>query len=156
MPKESERKFLVRGESWREGAVEAARIRQFYLLAKADRSLRVRLKEGRATLVLKLGVAARERDEFTFPLPFEEALAMERFAVGAVIEKTRHLVRHGGLVFEVDEFAGALSGLVLAELETEQEVAYEDLPPWLDREVTGISAYYNASLAVHGLPETVA
>ncbi|WEX09377.1 CYTH domain-containing protein [Chelativorans sp. AA-79] len=154
MAKESERKFLVSNDGWRAAAEEAAAIRQFYLVAAEDRSLRVRLKEGRAILTLKLGSAARERDEFEYPIQPEDAREMERFSLGSVVEKVRHLVSHGGHIYEVDEFCGALAGLVLAELETAAEVAEPDLPPWLGREVTGHPAYYNASLALHGLPET--
>ena len=77
---------------------------------------------------------------------------MLEFAVGLVIEKTRHEVRHNGYVYEVDDFAGALAGLVIAELETPDDVQKAKLPQWLGREVTGESAFYNASLARNGLP----
>lgn len=154
MPKESERKFLVSNDSWREIAMEAHSIRQFYLVAGADRSMRVRIREGIAMLTLKFGAAARERDEFEYPIPLVEAKEMEHFAIGSVIEKTRHLVRHGEHLYEVDEFSGAHAGLVIAELETERDVTDADLPAWLSREVTGVPAYYNSALALHGLPET--
>ena len=49
-------------------------------------------------------------------------------------------------------FAGALTGLVIAELETSDDVPVAKLPPWLGREITGESAFYNASLARNGLP----
>ena len=77
---------------------------------------------------------------------------MLAFAVGHVIEKTRHHVRHGGYLYEVDVFGGDLEGLVLAELETPDDVPDAALPPWLGREVTGQPAYYNASLALSGRP----
>jgi hypothetical protein len=41
MPTESERKFLVQSEAWRGAVTQATAIRQFYLVAEADRSLRV-------------------------------------------------------------------------------------------------------------------
>jgi adenylate cyclase len=50
-------------------------------------------------------------------------------------------------------FRGALAGLVIAELETPDQVADAKLPAWLGREVTGEPAYYNAVLAERGLPE---
>jgi len=155
MAKESERKFLVRGDAWRNLATASAAIRQFYLVASEDRTLRVRLKEGQAILTLKLGAAAWQRDEFEYPISITEAQEMEPFALGTVIEKTRHLVTHRDHLYEVDEFAGALAGLVLAELETPEHVADADLPPWLGREVTGDATFYNASLALRGLPETI-
>ena len=87
MAKERERKFLVHKDSWRGAAESASAIRQFDLLAEADRSLRVRLEHDHA-LKLKLGEAARERDEHEFPLPQEDARKMERSSVGAGVEKT--------------------------------------------------------------------
>lgn len=154
MAKEVERKFLVRDERWRASARGPVAIRQFYLAdTRGDRSLRVRLRDGAsATLTLKFGGPALIRDEFEYPLPLEDARALEAFAVGRVIEKTRHLVVHGALVFEVDVFSGALAGLVIAELETAQEVPDAALPAWLGREVTGEAAYYNAALAFAAPP----
>ena len=67
-------------------------------------------------------------------------------------------------MFAVDEFAGALSGLVLAETELADPgagrpgpaaVAHsgpDALPPWLGREVTSDERYTGAALARHGLP----
>ncbi len=78
---------------------------------------------------------------------------MMQFALGRVICKTRHHVRHGGYLYEVDVFADALDGLVIAELETPDAVADALLPPWLGREVTGDMRFSNASLALNGYPE---
>jgi len=149
---ESERKFLVRSSNWQDHAVESYAIRQFYLVASPDRSLRVRLKEGKAILTLKLGGQGRVREEYEFPLSNEDAAAMQRHSIGQTIEKTRHIVRHMAQLYEVDVFGGGLTGLVLAELETEDNVADADLPDWLGREVTGEPEFYNASLATRGLP----
>ncbi len=128
---------------------------QFYVASARDRSIRVRISGDGARLTLKFGTAAKARDEFEYAIPIDQAREMEAFAVGRPIDKTRHLVRHLGRLFEVDEFHGALHGLVVAELETEEDVADTDLPAWLGREVTGDPAYLNASLATNGLPETV-
>lgn len=153
MAKEVERKFLVTSDDWRSHVGSKTAIRQFYLAATAGRSLRVRIRDGKsAVLTLKFGRHARERDEFEYPIPLHDAEEMQAFAIGLVIEKTRHEVRHNGFVYEVDAFAAALAGLVIAELETPEHVPDEELPPWLGREVTGESAFYNASLARNGLP----
>ena len=153
MAKEIERKFLVEGGGWRALADEGVAISQFYVAAAGDRTVRVRIiGNGEARVTLKFGGAGRERDEFEYPIPVEDARAMEPFALGVVIEKRRHIVVHGGRRYEVDTFSGGLAGLVMAELETPDEVADDELPPWLGREVTDDTAYYNASLALAGLP----
>jgi CYTH domain-containing protein len=153
MAKEIERKFVVDGAGWRDLAERAIPMRQFYLAAAPDRSVRIRVIGGvTAVLTLKFGRRARERDEFEYAIPLEEAREMEAFAVGHVIEKTRYHVRHGGFLFEVDVFAGDLAGLVLAELETPDEMPDATLPAWLGREVTDEAAYSNAVLALRGRP----
>lgn len=156
MAKEVERKFLVARPDWRTAAGPGIAIMQFYLAAGADRSVRVRIRAGdTATLTMKFGEGQRVRDEFEYPIPSADAREMRAFAVGAVIEKRRHLVTHHGHVYEVDVFDGELSGLVVAELETEADVPDAHLPDWLGREVTGEAAFLNSSLARHGMPGLV-
>lgn len=154
MAREVERKFLVADEAWRGHAGTATAIEQFYVAIGDDRSVRLRILDGRtARLTLKFGSDTHIRDEFEYDVALADALEMRNFAVGEVIEKSRYPVRHGGLVFEVDVYGGALSGLKVAELETERTVADADLPGWLGREITGMAAYSNARLALHGLVE---
>jgi CYTH domain-containing protein len=153
MAKEIERKFLVSGEGWRSEVERSAKLQQFYLVAAEDRSVRIRIKDGReARLTLKFGTQARVRDEFEYAITLAEAEEMRSFAVGRIIEKTRNIVHHKGHLYEIDLFGGALAGLVIAELETAEDVSGGDLPSWLGREVTGEAAYYNATLAVGSRP----
>jgi adenylate cyclase len=157
MGKEVERKFLVSSPAWLELAEAHIRILQFYLAAGPGRTVRIRISDGTsAKLTLKFGSKARERDEFEYPIPLPEAVEMLDFAIGRVIEKTRHHVRHRGYLYEVDVFGGPLAGLVVAELETPEDVPDEMLPDWLGREVTGEQKFYNASLALGGIPEIAA
>jgi adenylate cyclase len=157
MGKEVERKFLVTSTEWRELAEADIRILQFYLAAGPGRTVRIRISDGTsAKLTLKFGSKARERDEYEYPIPLSEAMEMLDFAIGRVIEKTRHHVRHRGYLYEVDVFGGPLAGLVVAELETPEDVPDEMLPDWLGREVTGEQKFYNASLALGGIPEIAA
>ncbi len=154
MAKEIERKFLVSGSEWRDGVEAEIRIRQFYLAALADRTIRIRISDGgSAMLTLKFSGRGRGRDEYEYPVPLAEALEMMPFALGRVIEKTRCHVRHRGYLYEVDVFGGPLAGLVIAELETPDDVPAERLPAWLGQEVTDDPRYYNASLALGDLPE---
>ncbi len=153
MAKEIERKFLVASSDWRASARPGSRLVQFYVVAEEDRSVRVRIRDGqRAKLTMKFGTQAKIRDEFEFDIPLDQAEELRGFARGTVIEKTRSIVHHAGYDFEVDEFAGGLAGLLIAELETPDDVADADLPTWLGREITGEPGFYNASLALHGLP----
>ena len=68
--KEIERKFLVRDDAWRAGAERALAIRQFYLVAALDRTVRVRIVDAAsATLTLKFGAVGMARDEFEYAIP---------------------------------------------------------------------------------------
>ena len=149
MATEVERKFLVKSEAWRAGVEKVIAIRQFYLAVTADRSVRIRVSDGAAAkLTMKFGSHTPVREEFEYEIPLEDALEMQAQAVGVVIEKRRHHVRHAGYLYEVDVFSGRLDGLVVAELETADSVPASLLPGWLGREVTGDMRYSNAMLAL--------
>lgn len=147
MGTEIERKFLVTGEGWRGQATEPGlRLRQGYLHAGTP-VVRIRQAGESAFLTIK-GPGLLARAEYEYRIPPAEAEAMlATLCPPPIIEKTRTRIRHGGLVWEVDEFAGHLAGLVLAEIELagpDQEFAR---PDWLGREVTDDPRYQNAALS---------
>lgn len=157
MAKEIERKFLVASAAWQDIVEAEIRMRQFYLAASTGRTIRIRICDGTsAMLTLKFSGKGRGRDEFEYPVPLAEAEEMLGFAIGRVIEKTRCHVTHQGYLYEIDVFGGQLVGLVVAELETPDDVPADKLPAWLGREVTSESRYYNASLALGEIPEVAA
>lgn len=149
MAKEIERKFLVSGQRWRTFADAGIAIRQAYVVAQDDRSLRVRIYgDGRARITLKVGHTALVRDEYEFDIDRDEAEDMLRHAIGNVIEKVRYRVPHEGHVWEVDLYSGAHRGLVIAEVELSSIHDEPKLPNWVGREVTGESQYSNQSMAL--------
>lgn len=156
MATEVERKFLVRSDAWRGQVEKTIDILQFYLAVSSDRSVRLRISDGGvARLTLKFGSHLPVREEFEYEVPLADALEMRSQAVGTVIEKVRHHIRHRGYLYEVDVFGGRLEGLIVAELETADKVPASLLPPWLGREVTGDMRYSNAMLALSDIPEPV-
>jgi adenylate cyclase len=149
MAKEIERKFLVSGQRWRTFADEGTAIRQAYVVAQDDRSLRVRLYgDGRARITLKVGHTALVRDEYEFDIDRDEAEDMLRHAIGNVIEKVRYRVPHEGHVWEIDVYDGSHRGLVIAEVELSSIHDEPEMPNWVGREVTGESQYSNQSMAL--------
>jgi CYTH domain-containing protein len=153
MAKEIERKFLVKSDAWLARSEASITIVQCYLAVTAERSIRVRISNGdKARLTLKFGSDLNVRDEFEYDIPLDEAREMQAFALGKVITKTRHHVRHAGYLYEVDVFSGDLDGLVVAELETPDRVQDDALPDWLGPDITGEIRYSNASLALNGFP----
>ena len=154
MPKEIERKFLVKDGRWRETAGQGVKLIQAYVAVMDDRNVRVRLYEdGRAKLTMKAGRAGLSRDEVEFAVPAEEARELLDLAIGNRIEKVRYEIPHAGFVWEIDVYEGALAGLTVAEVELNSEDDQPAIPAWVGRELTGDQAYSNQSLALYGLPE---
>jgi adenylate cyclase len=61
----------------------------------------------------------------------------------------RFRIPAGAHTWEVDEFHGENEGLILAEIELEDEHQPFGRPGWLGAEVTGDPRYYNAMLMKH-------
>ncbi len=146
MGTEIERKFLVRGDGWRQGAA-GTRYRQGYLSTAAERNVRVRLAGARGFLTVKGRAEGLTRLEFEYEIPAADAeRLLDELCRKPLIEKTRFVVEHRGATWEIDEFEGVNAGLVVAEVELEDEDQEVDLPPWVGAEVSEDPRYLNASL----------
>lgn len=146
---EIERKFLLKSDAWREGATGIL-YRQGYLCTDPERTVRVRIGGGTAILAIKGAGDGVARPEFEYPIPLAEATQLlDTLCLKPLVEKYRYLVPFAGLTWEIDEFLGANTGLLLAEVELEQVDQPVPLPPWIGTEVTGDPRYYNAYLARH-------
>ncbi len=166
MPREIERKFLLKSDAWRSQARDSRTMSQGYLASGGRVSVRVRVAGADAWLNIKAGglsTTARDggsapnagsylglsRQEYEYPLPLAEARELLALAEGPLIEKTRHFVEHAGKTFEIDEFHGENDGLVVAELELDREDEPFSRPPWLGSEVTQHRRYYNVCLVTY-------
>jgi len=147
---EIERKFLVLGDAWRATATQRLRMRQGYLTTDGPSSVRIRISGEEARFNLKSAEVGTTRLEFDWAVPLAEAeQILDRLCHRPLIEKVRHLVPHGGHVWEIDEFEGENAGLVVAELELGAADERFDRPAWLGREVTTERRYYNQALVEH-------
>jgi adenylate cyclase len=150
MATEIERKFLVLNDHWRRDVSTETRYRQGYLSIKETASVRVRTGGGRAFLNIKSGKSALRRLEFEYEIPMQDAEQILDDVIDLpVIDKTRYLVPHGGHVWEVDVFAGANEGLVVAEVELGSEEEAFERPDWLGEEVSEEPRYLNVNLVRH-------
>jgi adenylate cyclase len=148
MGTEIERKFLVTDPTITEGR-EGAVIRQGYLSRAPERTVRIRRRGNRAVITIKGASSRATRAEWEYEIPAADADEMLMLCDGPIIDKTRFVIDVAGRAWEVDVFAGANEGLVMAEVELEAEDAAVVLPAWAGLEVTGDPRYYNASLAQH-------
>jgi len=146
MGTEIERKFLVCGDGWRQGAI-GVRYRQGYIPTQGC-SIRVRTAGDTAYLSLKVRDTVRTRTEYEYTIPLTDADEMlGRLCTAGLVEKTRYRVPHEDLVWEIDVFEGANAGLIVAEVELASEDQAVALPEWVGEEVTHDERYLNTHLA---------
>lgn len=145
---EIERKFLVKSDAWREGPA-GERIVQGYLCRDEERTVRVRIKGEKGFLTIKGSSEGIARKEFEYEIPREEAEELLQICVPPLLDKVRYERRCGGHLWEIDEFAGENKGLIVAEIELEDEATEFEKPDWLGEEVSDDPRYYNACLADH-------
>ena len=145
---EIERKFLVKkGGNYRDTAFNCTHIKQGYIPAEGA-TVRIRLRDDRAFLTIK-GRSTNHglsRYEFEKEITPEEAEHLMALCKGGVIDKHRYLVKSGSHTFEVDEFHGDNDGLVMAEVELQNEVEPYEKPDFIGMEVTGDKRFYNSHM----------
>lgn len=149
MPTEIERKFLVCSDSWRDLVEHSEHYAQGYLANTPLSSIRVRMSDRNAWLNIKRAVQGVQRAEFDYPIPMQDARELLRLCEGHVIEKTRHHVRYGNKLWEIDVFEGDNEGLVVAEIELTSADEFFERPAWLGEEISYDLRYYNNMLAEH-------
>jgi adenylate cyclase len=155
MDVEIERTFLLPGTPAEIEGAPAHPIAQGYLSVGEDGTeVRLRRRGDRTLLTAKRGAGER-RLEAEVEIPAAAFDELWPLTEGRRVEKERFVVAHGEHDVEVDVYAGALAGLVLAEVEfaTEAQSAAFAAPAWLGREVTGDERYANRRLAIDGRPD---
>ena len=102
---EIERKFLLKNDNWREGAV-GVHYKQAYLNEKGDNTVRVRIEGEKAKLTIKGKSSNISRLEFEYDIPMADAEALFTLAKTPIVEKYRYKIMYAGNCWEVDEFLG--------------------------------------------------
>ena len=144
MATEIERKFLVRGNDWRQG--RPLRISQGYLNRDKARTVRIRIAENHAYLTIKGPHQGASRAEYEYEIPRHDAEELMALCEGPPLEKNRYSATHAGATWEIDEFLGANAGLIVAEIELANEEQAFQRPAWVSTEVTHDPRYFNSSL----------
>ena len=157
---EIERKYLVTSDCYKELAVARYHIRQGYISREKTGTVRVRITDEKAYLTIKGKPAAGHfaRYEWEKEIDVQEAEELMKLCQGTVIDKTRWIVPaetvdnlqltvdNLQLIWEVDEFHGKHEGLVVAEIELDNEEQSFEIPDFIGDEVTHDPRYYNANM----------
>lgn len=155
---EIERKFLVLDDSYKSLAERSVRIRQGYLCLNPNCSVRVRQWDEQAFLTIKSKAVkgSFSRYEFEKEIALDEFNELFKLCLSGTIDKIRWIVpissTHDTLhatLFEVDEFLGDNAGLVMAEIELQNELQPFPHPSFLGEEVTFDPRYFNSYLSLH-------
>jgi adenylate cyclase len=147
MAKEIERKFLVNGSEWKNLA-KGTEYRQGYLSTVKERTVRVRTINSAGYLTIKGISTGATRLEYEYEISVADAHEMlDKLCERPLIEKKRYKIEYGGLIWEVDEFFGENEGLLVAEVELEDENQEIRKPEWIGKEVTGDPRYFNSNLS---------
>jgi adenylate cyclase len=147
MGRETERKFLVKGE-FMHLARRHYEILQRYLCIDLEKTIRIRITGDSALFTVKGRPTGNSisRGEWEIVIPVSDAREMMELCLPGKIEKTRYIIPDGKHKWEVDVFHDRNEGLIIAEIELESESQVFEKPEWLGEEVTGKTEYYNASL----------
>ncbi len=146
---EIERKFLVKADKW--AALEKPDgnyYRQGYMLTTPEKTIRIRLTEDKAFLTIKGISKGATRQEFEYAIPQTDATALLNGFTTNELAKIRYKIEHAGKLWEVDVFEGLNQGLIVAEIELQDEDETFELPDWIGEEVTGTEKYYNSNLSI--------
>ena len=146
---EIERKFLVTSTDFINESQVHFEIAQGYLSSHIERTVRVRIKgdKGYLTIKGKGNESGISRFEWEKEILVDEAKSLLLLCEKGVIYKTRYNIKKGIHIFEVDVFHGENSGLIIAEIELNNENEFFEKPKWLGEEVTNKENYYNAFLS---------
>lgn len=145
---EIERKFLVNPEKWTP-VNKGTEIKQGYLSADKNRTVRVRIAGDLAFITIKGESRGISRIEFEYEIPKADAQVLLTMCLSEPIEKTRYLERVDNAVWEIDVFEGVNKGLILAEIELENESQNFTLPGWAGEEVSTDRRYFNSFLSLN-------
>lgn len=146
---EIERKFLVRKMPGDLASFPHREITQGYLVSLDDGTqVRLRKSGAKYSLTFKRG-AGNVREEREVELTAEQFDALWPATAGKRLVKTRYEIPLGARVVEIDVYHDRHEGLVVAEVEFDNEEAARHFQPpdWLGDDVTGDPRYSNQLLA---------
>lgn len=144
---EIERKFLLTATDWL-SSLEGTAYKQGYLLNSEGTTVRVRVAGKQGFLTIKARATGLARPEYEYEIPLQDAEELLKLCPNT-LDKTRHKVKVGRHIWDVDLFHGENEGLSLAEVELSDPEESFEKPAWLGQEVTNDKRYFNAYLVKH-------
>ena len=149
MNQEIERKFLLKQLPPHFEQLRGAPIEQGYLAIEPNgNQVRLRKKGETFSLTAKRGEGL-VRDEHEIELTPAQFAALWPLTAGRRLTKQRYETPYAGRTIEIDVYGGINSGLVVAEVEFDSELAAREFvpPDWFAQDVSERPEYSNRNLA---------
>ena len=149
MPTETEHKYLVNHELWRQIVPDkSVYVRQAYLLTDPNKTIRIRTMDNSGFITIKGKTVGASRPEFEYEIPIAEANELIESFCTDLIQKTRHYIDYENQTWEIDVFEGQNLGLIVAEIELDDKNQQYLKPHWITENVTDDRRYANSNLSL--------
>lgn len=123
-------------------------IKQAYLMFDDSQVLRIRKIENNFLLTYKYKKTNINRLEFEYQIPNEDGDKLMSLSKHFIIEKDRYYHQLGKHLWEIDIFYGKNQGLVIAEIELNDENEDIEIPSWIGKEISNDDKYLNFNLSI--------
>ena len=147
MALEIERRFLIKNDNWKEFITNKVYIEQGYLSQSLDGwIIRIRFIGKNSKIALKKHIKGFTNFEFEYSIPRSDAeIIMSNLS--STIKKERFFLKVEKKSWIIDCFKENNYPLKIAEIELTNEEENLFLPPFISKEITGLTHYSNFSLA---------
>lgn len=95
------------------------------------------------------GLISREELETKITEDFYNQIINSKLIIGNIIEKIRYLYNYNNYLWEIDVFCGKYNGLIIAEIELNDENEQFEKPDFILNEVSLDKRYTNISMALN-------
>ena len=123
-------------------------IKQAYLLFDDNQVLRIRKIENNFLLTYKYKKTNINRLEFEYEIPNEDGEKLISLSKYFIIEKDRYYHQVKNHLWEIDVFSGKNQGLIIAEIELNDENEEIEIPSWIGKEISNDDRYLNFNLSI--------
>ena len=147
MALEIERRFLIKNDNWKKFINKKTYIEQGYLSNSLDGwIIRVRLIGKNSKITLKKHIKGFTNFEFEYSIPRSDAETIMS-NLSSTIKKDRYFLEIEKKSWIIDCFKENNYPLEIAEIELSNEEEDLFLPPFISKEITGLTHFSNFSLA---------
>ena len=116
----------------------------------------MRVTDEQGYITLKGATTGITRKEYEYEIPVQDGVELLDVFAQSEVEKIRYRIEFAGKLWEVDEFLGDNEGLIMAEIELQDEAEEFEQPDWVTNEVSDDERYYNSYLSTHPFKEWAA